>query len=44
MKINLTICGVFELSTQVGKPWTHVISIWDKTLKFLPTACAGDFW
>jgi hypothetical protein len=34
MKINLTICGVFELSTQVGKPWTHVISIWDKTLYF----------
>jgi predicted protein tyrosine phosphatase len=30
MKINLTICGVHELSDQEGKRWTHVISIWDK--------------
>lgn len=30
MKINLTICGVRELSEQEGKRWTHVISIWDK--------------
>ena len=30
MKINLTICGVRELPDQKGKPWTHVVSIWDK--------------
>ena len=30
MKINITICGVHELPEQEGKPWTHVISIWDK--------------
>jgi predicted protein tyrosine phosphatase len=30
MKINITICGVHELPDQDGKPWTHVISIWDK--------------
>ena len=30
MKINLTICGVHELPDQEGKPWTHVVSIWDK--------------
>jgi len=30
MKIDLTICGVHELPDQQGKPWTHVVSIWDK--------------
>jgi len=30
MKINLTICGLRELSDKAGEPWTHVISIWDK--------------
>ncbi len=30
MKVNLTICGVNELSEHEGTPWTHVISIWDK--------------
>ena len=29
-KIDLTICGVHELPEHEGKPWTHVISIWDK--------------
>jgi predicted protein tyrosine phosphatase len=29
-KINLTICGVNELTHQQGKHWTHVISIWEK--------------
>jgi predicted protein tyrosine phosphatase len=38
MKINLTICGVDELSEQVGKHWTHVISIWDKVFLY-DTAC-----
>ena len=37
MKINLTICGVRELPEQVGKRWTHVISIWDKDFLFDPT-------
>ena len=30
MKINLTICGVGELPEHMGKPWTHVVSIWEK--------------
>jgi predicted protein tyrosine phosphatase len=30
MKIKMTICGVAELDSQKGKPWTHAISIWDK--------------
>jgi len=30
MKINLTICGVDELSGQERKGWSHVVSIWDK--------------
>ena len=30
MKIDLTICGLRELTDKVGQPWTHVISIWDK--------------
>jgi predicted protein tyrosine phosphatase len=38
MKINLTICGVDELSEQEGKHWTHVISIWDKVFLY-DTAC-----
>ena len=38
MKINLTICGVRELPKQKGKPWTHVISIWEKGCLFDP-AC-----
>jgi predicted protein tyrosine phosphatase len=33
MKIDLTICGAWELSDQMGKPWTHVISIWEKSLE-----------
>ena len=38
MKINLTICGVKELDEQSGKPWTHVVSIWDKAHLY-DTAC-----
>jgi predicted protein tyrosine phosphatase len=30
MKINLTICGLRELTDKAGETWTHVISIWDK--------------
>jgi predicted protein tyrosine phosphatase len=30
MQIDLTICGVDELREHEGKPWTHIVSIWDK--------------
>ena len=36
--MNLTICGVDELTEQEGKRWTHVISIWDKVFLY-DTAC-----
>jgi predicted protein tyrosine phosphatase len=36
MKIDLTICGLRELKAQAGKPWTHVISIWDKAYLYNP--------
>jgi predicted protein tyrosine phosphatase len=33
MKIDLTICGVTELCEHEGKPWTHIISIWDPVFR-----------
>lgn len=30
MNIHLTVCGVQELPDHMGKPWTHVVSIWEK--------------
>jgi predicted protein tyrosine phosphatase len=31
MKLNLTICGIHELPEHESTPWTHVVSIWDKS-------------